>query len=59
MLDDWKSGDFSHVDKDHNYFWENQGGTVGKAYGLQTLPGEIELIKQNSLKNKPNGLFFI
>ncbi|MFD1174492.1 DUF6241 domain-containing protein [Oceanobacillus picturae] len=50
ILEDWKSGDFSHVDRDHNFFWESQEGTVGKAYGLQTLPGEIQLIKQNFLK---------
>lgn len=48
---DWKAGNFSHADKDHNFFWEQQGGTIGKAYGLLTPEEEAEFIK-NNFENK-------
>lgn len=35
MLYNWKKGDFSNTVGEHNYLWEQLGGTVGKAYGLR------------------------
>ncbi len=40
----WRDGDFSRADKDHNYFWEYQDGTVGKAYGLMSETEERKFI---------------
>ncbi|AQY55047.1 hypothetical protein [Geobacillus phage TP-84] len=45
ILDRWMEGDFSRADEDHNAIWELQGGTIGKAYGLQTKEEEQEFIK--------------
>lgn len=30
----WKDGDFTEADKDHNYIWTLQNGTVGWATGV-------------------------
>jgi hypothetical protein len=43
----WKSGDFQTVDYDHNFFWQWQGGTVGRAYGIMSSAEEEEFIKNN------------
>jgi hypothetical protein len=43
----WEKGDFQTVDYDHNYFWEWQGGTVGRAYGIMSTAEEEEFIKNN------------
>ena len=43
----WKKKDFSEIDKDHNYIWNIQGGTVGKAYGILSLEEERKYIKKN------------
>ncbi|UYL93873.1 hypothetical protein PK21_gp30 [Geobacillus phage vB_GthS_PK2.1] len=45
ILDRWLEGDFSRADEDHNAIWELQGGTIGKAYGVQTKEEEQEFIK--------------
>ncbi|MDQ0216315.1 hypothetical protein J2S13_002756 [Oikeobacillus pervagus] len=46
----WKAGDFSDVDADHNYFWDLQGGNVGKATGLMSEEEEQKFI-ENNFKN--------
>lgn len=43
----WKSGDFSRADDDHNYFWNYQNGTIGKAYGLMNEAEERRFIINN------------
>lgn len=43
----WKSGDFQTIDDDHNYFWQWQGGTVGRAYGIMSPAEEEEFIRNN------------
>lgn len=43
----WKEGSFENVDQDHNFFWEYQGGTVGKATGVLNLDEEAEFIDNN------------
>ncbi len=40
----WKNGDFSRVDDDHNYFWNYQNGTVGKARGILSEEEERKYI---------------
>ncbi|MDX8047306.1 DUF6241 domain-containing protein [Gracilibacillus sp. S3-1-1] len=45
IVERWKDGDFSRVDKDHNYFWSAQDGTVGKAHGLLSVAEEIDYIE--------------
>ncbi|HZG70252.1 MAG TPA: DUF6241 domain-containing protein [Chondromyces sp.] len=47
ILNRWKKGDFSKVDKDHNAIWRLQGGTIGKATGLLSAKEEEKYIKQN------------
>ncbi|MED0667749.1 DUF6241 domain-containing protein [Bacillus badius] len=43
----WKEGNFSEADADHNFFWNLQNGTVGKAKGLMSEEQEKEFIKNN------------
>jgi Na+-transporting methylmalonyl-CoA/oxaloacetate decarboxylase gamma subunit len=43
----WKNGRFDTINLDHNFFWELQGGTVGKAYGVLSPTEEKEFIKNN------------
>lgn len=47
IVEKWKNGNFQSVDQDHNYFWQRQGGTVGRAYGIMTSAEEEEFIKNN------------
>jgi hypothetical protein len=43
----WKEGNFDNVAQDHNYFWEYQNGTVGKATGILNSAEEEEFIGNN------------
>ena len=45
ILDKWKAGDFNSVDEDHNYFWQYQDGTVGKATGIMSEEDEQSFIE--------------
>nr|WP_295969761.1 DUF6241 domain-containing protein [uncultured Bacillus sp.] len=45
ILSQWEIGNFSHIVSDHNYFWDYQGGTTGKAYGRLGLAEEEEFIR--------------
>ena len=47
IMNKWKNGNFTQIDLDHNYFWNLQGGTVGKAYGTLNPEEEAEFIKNN------------
>ncbi|PLS08005.1 DUF6241 domain-containing protein [Neobacillus cucumis] len=47
ILDKWKKGDFDQIDHDHNYFWELEDGTIGKAYGVLSKEEEEKFIKNN------------
>ncbi len=47
IAEKWKNGNFQTVDHDHNYFWNWQGGTVGRAYGVMSTAEEEEFIKNN------------
>ncbi|MED3563383.1 DUF6241 domain-containing protein [Bacillus xiapuensis] len=47
ILEKWKKGDFEEIADDHNYFWEQQGGTVGKANGTMTKAEEEIFIQNN------------
>ncbi|MFT4415038.1 DUF6241 domain-containing protein [Fredinandcohnia humi] len=47
IVKSWKHGDFKQIDEDHNYFWEYQDGTVGKAYGVLNKTEEKTFIVNN------------
>lgn len=47
IVSGWKEGSFENVDQDHNFFWEYQGGTVGKATGVLNSDEEAEFIDNN------------
>ncbi|MDQ6600549.1 DUF6241 domain-containing protein [Bacillus salipaludis] len=47
ILEKWKVGNFEEIAEDHNYFWQQQGGTVGKAYGTMTKAEEKTFIANN------------
>ncbi|WJH37103.1 DUF6241 domain-containing protein [Paenibacillus sp. CC-CFT747] len=46
----WEAGGFSQVDKDHNYFWTLEGGTVGEATGILSSEEEKAFIEKNFKK---------
>lgn len=46
MLNDWKAGDFSQADKQHNQLWKLEGGNVGKARGLLSKEEEQDYIEE-------------
>ncbi|PWA05295.1 hypothetical protein DCC39_18185 [Pueribacillus theae] len=45
ILNDWKVGNFSRADKQHNKLWKLERGNVGKAKGLLSKEEEQEYIK--------------
>ena len=47
IIDKWKHNNFENVDLDHNFFWNLQDGTIGKAYGRLSSKEEEEFIKNN------------
>lgn len=47
ILKKWKKGDFEEIAEDHNYFWQHQDGTIGKAYGKMTKTEEETFILNN------------
>ncbi|SEI89523.1 hypothetical protein SAMN04488127_0730 [Bhargavaea ginsengi] len=42
----WERGDFNEADNDHNYIWDLQDGTLGKARGLLSKEEELKFIEQ-------------
>lgn len=47
ILNNWKDGDFSKSDHEHNEMWRLQGGTIGEATGLLSSAEEKEFIEQH------------
>jgi Family of unknown function (DUF6241) len=43
----WREFDFSTIVQDHNFFWADQEGTVGKAHGTLSRAEEVEFIEVN------------
>ncbi|MBR8644507.1 hypothetical protein KEH51_07750 [[Brevibacterium] frigoritolerans] len=43
----WRAFDFSTIVQDHNFFWEDKEGTVGKAHGTLSPAEEVEFIEVN------------
>lgn len=43
----WRDFNFSTIVQDHNFFWEDKEGTVGKAHGTLSAAEEIEFIEVN------------
>lgn len=43
----WKNGDFSEIVSDHNYFWDLQGGTIGKAISKLSKVEEETFVLNN------------
>lgn len=43
----WRDFDFSTIVQDHNFFWEDKAGTVGKAHGTLSRAEEVEFIEVN------------
>ncbi|KZE38879.1 hypothetical protein AV656_08240 [Bhargavaea cecembensis] len=48
----WERGDFSEADKDHNYIWDLQNGTLGKARGLLSKEEELYFIDEWFIEGK-------
>jgi hypothetical protein len=42
----WEAGDFSSIDKDHNFLWDIEGGNIGKAKGILSAADEKKFIEQ-------------
>lgn len=51
ILNRWKKGDFSAVDRDHNIIWNIQDGSVGEAKGIMTKEQFIEDTFRNTEKD--------
>ncbi|WP_462410872.1 DUF6241 domain-containing protein [Neobacillus sp. Marseille-QA0830] len=47
ILDKWKNSNFASIDTDHNYFWNYQDGTVGRAYGIMSPSEEKTFVMNN------------
>lgn len=45
-LEEWDEGDFSNAVEVHNYIWDLNGGTIGKAKRLMTTEEEQKYIDQ-------------
>lgn len=43
----WRDFDFSTIVQDHNFFWEDKEGTVGKVHGTLSRAEEVEFIEVN------------
>lgn len=43
----WENGQFDQVDDDHNYIWNLQGGSIGRATGVLSVQQEQEFIRNN------------
>ena len=43
----WENGQFDQVDDDHNYIWNLQGGSIGRATGVLSVQQEQEFIQNN------------
>lgn len=50
MLSNWYHGDVASIDEDHNFLWDWEGGTIGKASGMD-WNGVEEDILQRAIQN--------
>lgn len=50
MLSNWYHGDVGSIDEDHNFLWDWEDGTIGKASGM-SWDGVEEDILQRSIQN--------
>lgn len=50
MLSNWYHGDVGSIDEDHNFLWDWEDGTIGKATGMD-WDGVEEDILQRAIKN--------
>ena len=58
----WKKGWFHNIDSNHNFLWEQQEGSVGRAYGILSSAEEKEFIRENfpqMSEIRLRGLFFM
>ncbi|TYS61850.1 hypothetical protein FZD47_17280 [Bacillus infantis] len=46
----WRNEDFTGIIEDHNYFWEMDGGQIGKAYRV-LKPADEEKFIENNFRN--------
>jgi hypothetical protein len=44
MATKWETGNFSEIDKDHNFLWGLEGGNIGKAKGILSAADEQAFI---------------
>lgn len=47
IINRWEKGKFDQVDDDHNFIWELQGGSIGRATGILTEQQEQQFIENN------------
>jgi nitrate reductase cytochrome c-type subunit len=47
IADRWKKGWFDKINSEHNFLWEQQEGSVGKAYGVLSSAEEKEFVRKN------------
>ncbi|MGE6598025.1 PRK06770 family protein [Bacillus proteolyticus] len=47
IADRWANGDFSQIVEDHNYFWTEQEGSIGKATGMMDSTEEQTFVLNN------------
>lgn len=47
IIEKWENGQFDQVDEDHNYIWNLQGGSIGRATGILNEQQEQEFIRNN------------
>lgn len=47
IVEKWEKDDFGQVDEDHNYIWNLQGGSIGRAMGILSEQQEEEFIRNN------------
>ncbi|MCY8235565.1 DUF6241 domain-containing protein [Priestia endophytica] len=47
IVNHWENGNFDNVIEEHNYFWEYEGGKVGKAIGRMTMTEESYFVRKH------------
>ncbi len=51
MLSNWYHGDVGAIARDHNFLWDWQGGTIGKANGMDWDSVEEDIV-QRAIQNR-------
>lgn len=47
IISRWEKGQFDQVDNDHNFIWELQGGSIGRATGILSDEQDQQFIENN------------